>query len=338
MLVTAHRDNALSARVVRRVRLHYAYAVDHSLDRPDHVRAGSGLAWLDDRLAVVQDDANFVAVVDPLTGAADCITLPHGPGQRRQFADALGNKPDKFDFEAIVRVRTDQDDLLLVIGSGSTAQRERVVLIDTAHSTTGISVLHLPDFYAALRRTTDFAGSEMNIEGALQMSGKLRLIGRGNGLAGESLDALDATCDIDLAAFLAHARAPHRYPAPLPTNVMRFELGTLHGMRLSFTDATVNSASSHAAPPTFYLAAAEDSPDTIRDGAVVGSVVGVIDNSAQLAARYTEILDEDGLPLRAKAEGIAFSRDDPTRAYIVLDVDAADKPSEMCELALEGTW
>jgi hypothetical protein len=176
----------------------------------------------------------------------------------------------------------------------------------------------------------------MNIEGAVQIGGALRLFGRGNGRAGESLAALDATCDIDIAALLAYARAPRRHSPPTPGNVTRFDLGTVQGMRLSFTDATVMPGSPHDADRIVYLAAAEDSPDSIQDGDVVGSVVGIIDHSARQVARYTEILDEHGHPLRAKAEGIAFSRDDPGRAYIVLDVDAADEPSELCEVSITG--
>jgi hypothetical protein len=67
-------------------------------DRPDHVRAASGIAVLDDTLFVIQDDASFIAVV---TGdEVDAIALPPGPNNRRRFEKALGNKLDKLDFEA----------------------------------------------------------------------------------------------------------------------------------------------------------------------------------------------------------------------------------------------
>ena len=60
----------------------YRDGPDRSLDRPAHVRAGSGLSWIGDRLVLVQDDANFVAVVDPATGFAESITLPAGEDRK----------------------------------------------------------------------------------------------------------------------------------------------------------------------------------------------------------------------------------------------------------------
>ena len=73
----------------------------------------------------------------------------------------------------------------------------------------------------------------------VESDGMLRLFGRGNGAAGESSEALDATCDIDIERLFAHVSAPHLHPPPEPVNVVRFDLGTLRGMRLSFTDGAL---------------------------------------------------------------------------------------------------
>jgi len=35
-------------------------------------------AWVGERLAVVQDDANFIALVDPASGLASSVVLPAG--------------------------------------------------------------------------------------------------------------------------------------------------------------------------------------------------------------------------------------------------------------------
>ncbi|HEX8906906.1 MAG TPA: hypothetical protein VF771_18795, partial [Longimicrobiaceae bacterium] len=83
MTVRARHDPSLAARVVRSVPLLYAAGADPSLDRPAHVRAASSAVRIGGRLAVVQDDANFVAMVDPETGLADAITLPAGHGGAR---------------------------------------------------------------------------------------------------------------------------------------------------------------------------------------------------------------------------------------------------------------
>ena len=98
MTIRAHHDPSLSATVVSRRELHYTDGPDASLDRPAHVRAGSGIVRLGARLLVVQDDTSFLAVVDG--DRVHGVPLPAGPGGRRQFSEALGNKKDKLDLEA----------------------------------------------------------------------------------------------------------------------------------------------------------------------------------------------------------------------------------------------
>jgi hypothetical protein len=134
-VVAARRDPALAARVLASRPLHYAAGADAELDRPEHVRAGSGLAVVPTpagpRLAVVQDDAHFVALVDPATGLADAVTLPAGVGGRRQFDTGRGNKHHKLDLESCLTVPDPAGGapVLLAFGSGSTDARERVAVV-----------------------------------------------------------------------------------------------------------------------------------------------------------------------------------------------------------------
>src|SRR5688572_20432885 len=195
--VVSERSPALVARVTRCIPMTYAAGADSWADRPAHVRAASGLAWFGDRLAVVQDDANFIALVDPATGLADAVPLPPGPGGVRQFDDSRGNKVDKLDLEAIVCVRKGDAPMLLALGSGSTSRRERVALLDPDGT---VAVLQLPRFYSALRSTHDFAGSELNIEGAVDVGRHLRIFARGNGAVRGELLPVNATCDIEWPA------------------------------------------------------------------------------------------------------------------------------------------
>ena len=99
--VVARHDPRLIARVVARWPLRYADGADAAVDRPAHVRAGSSLAWVGDRLVVVQDDANFLALVDPRDASVQVTTLPAAAGGTRQFDDGRGNKRLKMDLEAV---------------------------------------------------------------------------------------------------------------------------------------------------------------------------------------------------------------------------------------------
>src|SRR6188768_3824945 len=119
------RDDRLSARIAERRPLLYAAGASADQDRPAHVRAASGLVWLGGELALVQDDAAFLAFIDA-AGRVRGLALPRGPGGHRQFDDERGNKADKLDLEAVFTC----GELLVGLGSGATPARRRALLID----------------------------------------------------------------------------------------------------------------------------------------------------------------------------------------------------------------
>src|SRR5688500_12393590 len=188
-------DPALEARVLSRTPLHYAEGADPHLDRPAHVRAGSSLAWVPGGIAVVQDDANFLAIVDPADAGARSLTLAIGPGGRRQFDDARGNKRHKLDLEACVALEDDGGVLLVALGSGSLPRRAPALRGGGWQSARPRpTLLHVPGLYAALRDAADFAGGELNLEGAVAVGERVRLLGRGNGAARDGVAAANALC------------------------------------------------------------------------------------------------------------------------------------------------
>jgi hypothetical protein len=183
-----------------------------------------------------------------------------------------------------------------------------------------------------------FAGSELNVEGAIYQDGRLRLFGRGNGAARGDVRPVNATCEIEWAALRAHIE-DDRLPPPAPFDVVQYELGAIGNARLTFTDAALGWASGTAARPVLYSAAAEASPDATRDGEVAGSAIGVIEHrEGETTARWVELCDQTGGRLPLKAEGIVLAHGPPGRLLVVVDVDAHDHPSELLEVQLEGSW
>ncbi len=324
-------DRSLSAVVLTRTPLYYAEGADESVDRPRHVRAGSSVAWVPGGIALVQDDANFIAVVDPSAGHARAIALPAGAEGRRQFDDRRGNKLYKLDLEACVSADTADGVLLIALGSGSTSRREQIVIARGWESRRPtIDMVHVPALYDSLRRESAFAGSELNVEGAVHLDDRLRLFGRGNGARRDGVEPVNATCDLDWSALLAYIRAPDRVPPPLPANVVRYELGTIGSVPLSFTDAT------RWRNAILFSATAEESPDVTRDGRVHGSAIGVIDRAG--AVRWTALTETSGAPFAGKVEGLVAVSESIDRVYVVVDADDPDAASELCTVGLRGRW
>ena len=184
--------------------------------------------------------------------------------------------------------------------------------------------------YAKLREEIEFSGSELNIEGAIQIGERVRLFSRGNGAPRGALLPVNATCDLDLAALLHHLRDPGSAAVPAPLDVIQYQLGSIGGVALGFTDAALWRGS------VLYSATAEASPDATRDGPVAGSGIGVIDAGGR--ARWARLTDgaESAFPL--KVEGLASTPGVASTLYVALDCDDPGAASELCTVELAGPW
>ena len=276
------------------------------------------------RIAIVQDDTNAVAILDRASMAVTALLLPRGEGGARMFGEDRANKQHKLDLEACVHLA--DRGMMLAFGSGSKSARERVVWVEDIDGQPRAKVCDATALYRAFREDTRFSGSELNIEGVARVGDHLRFFQRGNGAQNGALTPVDATADLPIDRVLAALTNPSTKLAL--EKVKRFSLGAIDGVRLTFTDAW-----SDGDEPVWFLAAAEDSPDTYRDGAVAGSALGWIDGAGD--GYWCAIEAENGGPFRDKAEGLSLDPARPERAWIVVDKDDTTAPCELCELALE---
>lgn len=314
---------------------------EEAVEGVPHVRAASGVRRFAGGLAVVQDDAAYLAHVEG--GRARAIPFEVG-GDARFFSEALGNKRHKPDLEACLVVGSGADERFVAFGSGSTARRERLVVLDVLERARVVDARVL---YALLRADTAFSGSELNLEGAVVVGDRVRLFQRANGAPRGELQPVNATADLALGAFVAWLDGNGELPRL--TDVRQYELGEAGGVRYGFTDAATIDPHTVA-----YLASAEDSPDTYADGEVLGARVGLIgdgrirDGSVDEASREgpfgdardaivdVAILDERGRPSRVKLEGLELSRveDGAYFFHVVSDADDPELPAQLGELEL----
>ena len=284
------------------------------------MRAGSGLAWFGQRLVIIQDDANFLAFVDPDSAHIEAIALPRGHQDLRQFDDLRGNKKHKYDLEACLVTDIAGAPTLIAFGSGSSRRREQIVVYTEAE---GARVLHAPAFYSALRARSAFAGSELNVEGAALRGDTILLCNRGNGEQRGDVQPVNAIIEFpanSLDVLLGNGAAPEFGP------VTQYDLGMLDDTPLTFTDALASDGS------LLYVAAAEASPDTLHDGPVFGSAIGVIGSQV----RWTQLHTRDGV-FDGKVEGIARARE-AGHVWCLVDRDDPLRATELCLVRLEGDW
>ena len=310
---------------------------DEAEDRPPHVRAASGLSAFREYLAVIQDDANWLALIDG-DRRVRAIPLPPGPSGARVFSKSRGNKDDKYDLEACITVPGEGGHELIGLSSGSREGREWILRVreqvgaEPQDLELDAEFLECRPLYDAFRANRDFCGAGLNIEGAVTIGDdRIMLFQRGDAEPDGELQPVDATAEISWPALCAHLADPGKVPPPPLHNIRRYDLGCLDGVRLTFSDAE------HLGDGRIlYSASAEDAGDGADDGRIAGSVLGVLE--ADGTARWTELFDEDGEAFGGKIEGLTRDLQDETRIYFVIDDDDGSVPSEIFEATISGDF
>lgn len=254
---------------------------------PTHLSAASGLVQSGSRLFVMADDEHHLAVFDLSTREPGRLIAAFDGDLPQPHAARKAAKPD---CEALLRLPAFAGcphGALMAMGSGSRPSRQRGALwaLDAAGTIAGpVRTIELAPLLAPLHGLIP----DLNIEGAFVQGEALCLLQRGNGAS--AINARIAFSGLEVQRWLGEAG-----PVPRPVSIMRFALGAIDGVPLSFTDGT-------ALPGGDWLfsAAAEDTSDTYTDGRCAGSAIGLVDAGGTIRSLQR-------LSLRCKVEGITAS-------------------------------
>ena len=270
------------------------------------VRAASAIAAFGDGWLVAQDDATHAAWLRP--GGVTAVRVSPAVEGHETFSSAAGTKPLKPDFEAAVAV----DGGVLLLGSGSTARRMRATLVTGPGSFT---TTDLTPVYHRIAAALGLPVDRLNLEGAARIGDRLRWFQRGNSAAGVPSAAVEVNLSALLGAEPAEVGPPRRY-----------DLGTVGGVALAVTDAV-------AVPGGRMLvsAAAEDTPNAVDDGPVVGAAIALLDDE-----RVLGVAAVPGGPY--KIEGLAVRGAEPAGATLIAVVDADDPLAPSGRLDLRVRW
>jgi len=277
--------------------------------RPAHVSAASGVARRGDYVYVIGDDQRFLAEFS--------LSSP-GPGVLRWVLEEEG--PDKPDVEALTVLPPFPGHpygALLGLGSGSAPARDRgfawALAPDGALAGDPYE-LDLAPVYGLLSEHVD----ALNVEGACVMGDRLWLVHRGN--RGERTNVIAELFLADLMRSLTGDRRvdPHELAA-----VRGYDLGTLDGVELTFSDATPIGGDL-----LVFTASAEATGKSGPDGAILGSVVGTIGTDGEVRRQRT-------IDRRYKVEGVHATIDTGVLDFLfVCDQDDPDAPAPLLSAAM----
>lgn len=283
--------------------------------------AASGLVRVADSLYVVADDELHLGRF-PVDGAAPGELLRMLPGELP--AEPKRRKRAKPDFEALTRLPAFGRyayGALLALGSGSTPQRHRGVLLPlTPTGAPAIDAMRTLDLSAAHAAIEQVVGA-VNIEGAAVSGTRFLLLQRGNKGAG-----VNAIVTLDLHAVYASMEHSDSISAEI-ASVRRYELGGIGDIPYSFSDAAALDDGA-----IVFAAIAEDTSDTYADGACAGAALGIIDPDGDVRSIVR-------IENSAKVEGVyAEGRGENADLWLVTDADDPKIPAALyrAQLPLRG--
>jgi hypothetical protein len=329
--IIARRDLKMRARITSSRQLVYEGEPTATPDRPRQVRTGSGLAWTGDRMVVIQDDADYIAVIQEAGGVA---ALPLRGTQGSRFG-----KPGTahLNLEAVLSAKDWRGDLLLAFGSGKSDDRRNVARVRLGGGDTEMSVFETRKLYEAMAQPGGLTGgARPNIQGvalvpkAVDGRDAVRVFHHGSGSSSSEDRNYDATAEFRLDSLLAYLDRSKRDPSAFLGFELaaprHYDLDDYEGLPFHFTDAAPVPGEGARVVFTALARRAEGT------GAAVAAVaVGVIE--ADGSARYTIAVERDGTVAERNVQGLALSG--RTAGYLVVD-GAADESATLASIELTG--
>jgi hypothetical protein len=283
------------------------------------VRAASAIAPFGDGWLIVQDDATHAAWWRP--GSVTAVRVVEPVDGLEVFSSAAGTKHLKPDFEAACAVSVNGTGAVLLLGSGSTGARMRASLVTEA----AFTVADLRPVYRRVAAALDLRDDQLNLEGACVVGDRLRWFQRGNATAGTPT----ACVDVDLVELLAAVTGAIAADRVEVGDVRRYHLGSVGGVALAVTDAMPVGGGR-----VLVSAAAEDTPNAIDDGPVVGAALVLLDDDGVLASAAIPGSGH-GAP---KVEGLAVRETTTDGLRLLAVVDEDDPTAASQQLTLRLRW
>ncbi|MHA3788059.1 DUF6929 family protein [Flavobacterium hauense] len=266
------------------------------------IGSASGLLLNGTNLYLVSDNSHILYDYNLTDKKLDKINIaPQG------YNGPLENVPkkEKADYEALTSIGEE----LYLFGSGSTAKRNTILHVD-AQSKKVHPPIDATELYLAMQDFGEINPDNFNIEAVANDGSNWYVFNRGNGPKGQN-GVFTMTGDINETAF------------QFVYNEVK--LPKINGAPSSFTDAIFVD------DKLYFLAAAEKTTSTYKDGEVAGTLIGRMDPES-MEVEFTEVIST-----KNKFEGITLFKKNGNKLEFLLceDTDSDAAESDIYKLTLE---
>lgn len=280
------------------------------------VPSASGIEHVGDEYFVVGDNSSWLYVLDRSFNMSSKFSLGTYAADER----GVITKSKKHDFEAMTEINWNGENYLFIFGSGSKQPyRFEGKVIDLREKNT-VRTFSLQKLYDHIRDEAKLEPSELNIEAAAEVNGKLYLLNRGK----------NKLIVMNVEHFMEFI---HQKSAKLKLKVYSIDLPEINDIRAGFSGAAGDQEHNRIV----FTASVEDTDDWVQDGEILGSYLGVIDleNIQQHYRPETVQLVGKDKREKFKVESITIveSQGDKMNCVLVTDNDGLN--SELLTISID---
>lgn len=257
------------------------------------INAASGIHYQQDQLYIVSDNSPYLYQYDMQASQLHKIQLDSTQQQE------MASKKEKADFEALYAI----GDTLVVVGSGSTSERETAFIYQQKDQS--VQRVSLAPLYRQMRKIGKVNEENFNIEGIAYADGTWYFLNRGNGPKHQNV-VFSFKGDAQLQFQAASLQAKHLKLPPIQDQPSGFSDAMLLDNRL------------------FFLASAENKASNYQDGENMGTYIAYIN------LKTWKLSPIQTLSKTKKLEGLSlYQQSDSTKTFLLCE-DPDDEANTNC--------
>ena len=277
------------------------------------VPAVSGLEVYGDRLLMISDNTEGLSVCDLSGKLLETIVL-----EKEASPTQLKEKKHKSDYEACTILSIENNDYLLLVGSGSKKENRNKAKLISLTDNYKLQNFDLNEFYEYLRTQNEIELSEFNVEALAYYDNKLYFFNRG-------------TNEIFVVKKSAFFDFLKRKKTEIQCKKFKMEIEPIEGLYAGVSGATIT-----ASGQVMITASSERTEDWYNDGEIVGSAIGWFDLS-EMQTNFkvkTQVIKNGDVVLKSKIESVAVHSIDQIKAKLFLVSDNDGDDSELFDLEI----
>ncbi|GAA4790960.1 hypothetical protein GCM10023231_18600 [Olivibacter ginsenosidimutans] len=257
------------------------------------IQAASGIYYQQDQLYIVSDNSPYLYQYDMQASQLHKIQLDSTQQQE------MVSKKEKADFEALYAI----NDTLVVVGSGSTSERETAFIYHQKDQS--VQRVSLAPLFRQMRKIGKVDEENFNIEGIAYANGTWYFLNRGNGPKHQNV------------VFTFNGNAQLQFQAT-SLQAKHLKLPSIHGQPSGFSDALLLDNR------LFFIATAESKASNYEDGDNMGSYIAYIN------LKNWKISPIQSLSKTKKLEGLSiYQQSDSTKTFLLCE-DPDDETNTNC--------